>query len=317
MDDREAQGSFDPSARYLTLARQMLSMGQVGAAVHHLRRLLGSDPNHASGHAMLAQCLVASNRLFAAEHEARAALALEPESPEGHHALAAVHIGNRQLTEAQREFEHCLATAPEDTSAIYGLAQIAWLQGRRADARKELERALALDPEETDVLVALGNWHLEAGQLDEAERHVEAARAVDEEDAGLLVLRGHLALRRGQVQEARDFALWALSDGPANIAALQLMAAIQAHQSVWMGLWWRYSVWMQARGDKGQIVILIVAWLLFRFGTLVSEDLGSAAIAQGVQYAWLALCVDSWVGPGLFARAVQKELDGVRLRHDF
>lgn len=317
-DDFEREGSFGgPSARSLQAALHALAMGHTDGAVLHLRRLLGSDPTHAEGHALLSRVLLAQNRLFAAEHEAKAALSIEPELINGHLAMAYVLLGNRKLSHSRQAFERVLASEPESVHAVLGLASLARLQGKREDEQRELLRALQLDGESEETLVALGNWHLVGGQLDEATRYAERAKDLVADDAEVLVLLGHLALRRGNVEEARDHALWAVQQGAMNESALRLMASIQARQSLLLGLWWRFSVWIQARGDKGQISILISGWLLFTITRLVSEDLGTPTLAGAAEYVWLAICVYSWVGPGLFARAIQKELERVRLKGDF
>lgn len=310
-------GGGAPGERALIAAVRSLRMGHLEGAVMHLRRLLGSDPTHAEGHALLARVLVSQKRLFAAEHEARAALAIEPELVAGHLALALVLVGNRKLKEARVAFERVVTLAPDDAAPVLGLATLARLEGRREDEHRELLRALELDEESEETLVALGVWHLEGGRLEEADAYAQQARALVADDADVLILLGHLALRRGDVQAARDHALWALQQGPMNVSALSLLASIQARQSVLLGLWWRSSVWMQARGERGQIAILIVGWLSFRVAELVSGDLGTPGLARGFEYVWLGICVYSWVGPALFARAIEKELAQVRLRGDF
>jgi tetratricopeptide (TPR) repeat protein len=294
-----------------------LRLGNLDGAVLHLRRLLGSDPSDAEGHALLARVLVMQKRLVAAEHEARAALGIDPELINGHLAMAYVQLANRTLRDAAKTFERVLELDPESTAAVMGLAQLARLQGRHDDERRELERAVKLDLEDEAPLVALGHWHLLAGELEQAGRYAQRARDLVEDDLEVLVLVGHLELRRGNIEAAKDHALWALQQGPMNELALSLMASIQARQSLLLGLWWRFSVWLQARGDKGQIAILITGWLLFTVARLVSGDLGTPTLAMVFEYVWLGICVYSWVGPALFARAVEKELEQVRLRGDF
>jgi hypothetical protein len=38
---------------------------------------------------------------------------------------------------------------------------------------------------------------------------------------------------------------------------------------------------------------------------------------QWVSLGWLAICIYSWVSPALYARALAKELDKVKLKDDF
>ena len=40
-------------------------------------------------------------------------------------------------------------------------------------------------------------------------------------------------------------------------------------------------------------------------------------LLYGLQVAWLGICVYTWVGPGLFARYLKRELDSVALKPDF
>lgn len=322
MSDDELVGDAEPmfvspERQALLAASVALSVGNLHGAVMHLRRSLGADPHQADAHALLARVLTAQRRLHAAEYEANAALAIDPELVEAHFAAAEVQLAGRRLGEARKSLEQALALEPNQTAALLGLARLATLQGRRTEALRELERALAISPDSPEVLVALGNWHLDAGHLDEAARFAERARDGAQDDLEVLVLLGHVALRRGQVEVAHDHALWALGQNAADPAALGLMASIRARQSPLLGLWWRYSVWMTARGDSGQVVILLVAWLAFRVAELASRDLGVPALATTFNFVWLGLALYSWVGPGLFRRAVEKELEQVRLRGGF
>lgn len=315
--DLERNFAGDPSTRALWAAAGALRHGNLSGAVLHLRRLLGSDPQHAEAHALLSRVLVAQQRHFAAEHEARAALAIEPELVSGHLALAEVHFAHKRLAAARAAWEHALQLDPSEVDAVRGLARIAHVEGRPADEHRELLRALELDPQATETLVELGRWHLQRGELAQADDYAQRARSEAPDEADVLVLLGHLALRHGRVDEARDLALWALGQGPMDPGALGLLASVRARQSLLLGLWWRYSVWMAARGEKRQIVILLAAWLAFRVAELVSRDLGVPTLATITEYVWLAVVVYSWVGPGLFMRTIEKELEAVQLRRDF
>jgi hypothetical protein len=119
------------------------------------------------------------------------------------------------------------------------------------------------------------------------------------------------------VSEARDFAIWALQHDAMDPGALSLLASIQARQSLLLALWWRYSVWMQARGDRGQIVVLMAAWLFVQLATQALTDLGHSGASGALSTVWLIVAIYSWVGPALFQAALEKELKRVRLRDDF
>lgn len=301
----------------LFLAREAMHRKHWDSAIHQLRRALGSDPDSAEGHALLSICLTNSNRLFAAEHEARRALSLEPELGLAHLADASVLVGTRKLADARAAFERLIALEPENVSAFLGLAQLARLQGDRAEQRRRLEQALTIDPVDESVLVELGTFHLVERNWAEAERFAREAQNVATDAPEVLVLLGHLALQRGNVDEARDHALWALEQNAIDPPALALLASIQSRQSPLLGLWWRYSVWMQSKGDRGQIVILLVAWLVVQVLEQVFKDVGWPGGATAISMLWFGVAVYSWVGPSLFVRALRRELEQVRLKSTF
>ncbi|MBX3130489.1 MAG: hypothetical protein KF718_27475 [Polyangiaceae bacterium] len=119
------------------------------------------------------------------------------------------------------------------------------------------------------------------------------------------------------VEGAREHALWALRANSDQHGALTLSASIKARQSLWLGLWWRYSAYMGGLGDRRQITVLICAFVFYRLLTSLAEQHGYPMMASGAQFGWLAICVYSWVGPGMFQRAVSRELERVSLRPDY
>jgi hypothetical protein len=92
-----------------------------------------------------------------------------------------------------------------------------------------------------------------------------------------------------------------------------LLTAVKTRSNPVLGLWWRYATWCERVGPAKQIVVLLAAYAIQRFATLAASDAGREALASGISYAWLAICVYSFVGPVLFRRALQKELAGVSL----
>ena len=40
-------------------------------------------------------------------------------------------------------------------------------------------------------------------------------------------------------------------------------------------------------------------------------------LAQLIHFAWLGICVYTWVGPGLFRRSLEREISSVVLKQDF
>jgi hypothetical protein len=124
---------------------------------------------------------------------------------------------------------------------------------------------------------------------------------------------GSTLLARGDVQGARDHALQALRADPTNPGALRLLTAVKTRSNPLLGLWWRYATWCERVGPAKQIVVLLAAYAIQRFATIAALGADRDTLASGISYAWLAICVYSFVGPALFRRALQKELTGVSL----
>ena len=206
---------------------------------------------------------------------------------------------------------------PEDTAVLHTLAQVYRLMGRPEKSRPLLEEARALDPENPDLLEALGWWHLNRGEHDAARTLARQALEMQPEHQDALVLMGHICLREGNRKEAREHALWALRQNPGDPDSLRLLAACKARENWFLGAWWRFVTWMSTLGHNRSILILLGAYLVYRVAAQAAGDLGQPTLSLGITVVWLALCVYTWVGPGLFRRLIRKELAAVRLDQSF
>jgi hypothetical protein len=74
---------------------------------------------------------------------------------------------------------------------------------------------------------------------------------------------------------------------------------------------------MSTLGDGRSVLVLVGLYVAQRLATLALRDAGAADAAIFVSYAWIVFAVYTWVGPGIFARALAKELRAVRLRPGF
>ncbi|WP_246357228.1 tetratricopeptide repeat protein [Pyxidicoccus fallax] len=301
----------------MSFARAQLQRGDLHGAVRTLRQVLAEDPTLAEAHALLSLVLLKQKRLHAAGYEARESLKLDPHLPLGHYAQASVAVMQGLLKEAEEHLTTLLELEPEVPAWWRLKARIRNLQGRRLERREALLHALRLDAADVDTLVELGDEALERGDLKEAERRAHESLLLSPEHEGGLVLMGHVLLRRGRVEEAHEHAVWALRQDATDAGALGLMAAIQARRSWWLGMWWRFSVWMEMLGTTRATLVLLVAYLLSRVATYAAEDLGSEGGATVVETVWLALVVYSWVAPVLFQRLLRRELAEVRLKAGF
>jgi Flp pilus assembly protein TadD len=300
----------------ISRAANYLERGASHQAIELLKQVLGDEPEHALAHALLAQALIKQRRIHAALHEAELALSLSPESPACHRTLAAVHVAHRKLALAREHAEKALELAPSDENALLQLAAIESLAGRPREALARAEQARALAPDDPETLSAVGSALLELGRVDEARRAFEDALAESAEHAESLLGMGRIALLRGDIADARAHAIAVLNVAPDHEGAIRLLVGVKTRSNFAVGLWWRMNAWLSLRPTRG-VVVLVVAYLLQRALITWAVLHGHAMTESVIGYAWLALCVYSWVAPVYYRRALQRELNAVTLRSDF
>lgn len=303
--------------RWMEIAARQLELGNPGGALEPLRRILAEDPAVAEAHSVMALALLELKRIHAALHEAGLGVSLAPEDALAHRALGAVLLAHRKLSLASEHLERAIDLEPTDPHARCTLATLRTLQGRRDEAGALLEKALALDPDDPAILAELGMHHLAGGAIDEADRFASEALSLHPEHRDALVLKGHVLLRRGEVEEARQHAVWALRHGADAVGALELLAAVKARESAFLGLWWRYNVWMGELGERRAIYVVLGSFVLYRLLALALTDLGQDWLASGLQLVWLAFCAYTWIGPSRFRKALERELGQVKLGDEF
>lgn len=298
-------------------ARRQLARGDSLGAIESLRQALGDDPDDPALHALLAAALLGARRRHAARHEAEQAVALAPDLAVVHRTLGYVHLAFHELRRATGCFERSVELAPDDPDAHLALGRLHRAAGRAAQARVAIDRALQLDARDTDVLVALGELDLDGGRTPAARaRALEALQSLPEHE-GALELMGRVLLAEGRAEDAREHALAILRQDATNAGAIQLLCAAKARQSLLLGLWWRWNAFMSSLGDGRTVLVLVGLYVAQRLGVTALRDLGMAEAAGGVSTAWIAFAMYTWIGPGVFARSLAKELRAVRLRTDF
>jgi Flp pilus assembly protein TadD len=299
--------------RYIDEAERLIDIGHVDGAIDRLRRALTEEPDRGEAHALLALCLVRKRRLHAAGVEVRSALALAPEAPLTHFVAAELGLAQRNFASAKRHAEQFRALAPESPAGDRLLARCYTLTGRREQRLPLLEQALHKDPNDPETLAEIARHHTELGNLDAAWRFANDALRAAPESSSALVAMGETLLGRGDIQGAREHAALALRNDATDLEALRLLTSIKARTSPLLSVWWRYAVWGERVGPTRQVIVLLVAFVLYRLVTLMAADAGRDDLAGAISLAWLAVVLYSFVGPVLFKRALQKELAEVKL----
>ncbi len=298
-------------------AQRLLEIGQQDHAIDILCRLLGRDPNRADAHAILAMVLIDQGRLHAARQEASIALSLEPDSAFCHYAAAVVAMLQLRYREAYGFIEAALALEPGDPDFIAGRGRLLILEERWREAGESFLEALAAEPDHLDAMVGLGEAYLNAGFLDDAERTLSEALSIAPANSEALTQMGWLHLKRDRLEEAREHALWVLAQNADDSGALSLLTAVKARENWFLSLWWRFNSWMTHKSEGLRIGILVGLYLVFQIASTLLRQNDMSEAASYLMFVWIGFCLYTWVGPAVFEKRLQKELEKVRLQPDF
>lgn len=302
--------------RSMAMAGFFLDTGRPRRAIDQLKQVLGTDPDDADAHGLLAVALLQDRRRHAAEAEARLAMALEPESVQALRAFVLVQVHLDRPGEAQPALELLQALQPESADTWMLSAHAVRVRGERQAAWEALQRALALAPDDPDVLAAVSRHMLWNNRLVEARRYAMEAMSASAQSSEAREALAWVLLREGQVEEARQLVVSLLRDHPGSQSALGLMASVKARQSPFLGLWWRWNVRMVAMGNQA-VVVLLGVFVLYQLGRLALGDLGHEDLMGLLEITWLGLCAYTWFAPAVFKNMLDKELAQVKLREDF
>ncbi len=304
MNDRHHQ-------QLVTRARQRIAHGDLHHACELLQECLAGDPDHAEAHALLALCLLDLRLLGPAQAEAEAALLCDPQEALAHSAMGSVCLGDRRFTRASEHYERALQLDPSDS---YHHLRVAHLAAVLDQPRQHLlERALQLDPDDPDVLAALAEERLDHRDLEAAHTFALRALEADPESHDALLAMARVLLHRDDVPGAREHVVMALRQHANSEEGLRLLVAIKARQNPFLGLWFRWSLWMDAASNGRSVALLVGGFLAFQLLSALAEDLGYPSVADVLHYAWLGIVAYSWIAPGVFARMLAHELRGVEL----
>jgi tetratricopeptide (TPR) repeat protein len=299
--------------KLLERAQLQMRRNDLFGAIETLRRALTLEPDDAVAHAVLSLCLHDQKRLYAAQYEAVAALALDPQLPAAHYAMAMVSMAQRRFKQAEEHFNSALALNPSDTASLRALAHLYELWNRERDMLPLLEKAREIDPDDADTWAALAEYYRHIRDFELARTFAEHALQLDPQNADALLVMGYLLLRDGSVEDAREHALLILRNDANHSGAIHLLAAVKARSSILLGVWWRFNSFVSGGSLTRRVVLLICLFLVYRVASITTQSFGYAQAAGPLNMVWLALCVYSWIGPGIFRRQLLRELAPSRL----
>ena len=233
-----------------SLIRQALIFRQAGEnakAIDLLKEALAAQPDHLNAQIQLGATYLDQGKALPALQALSDALRQAPGSPIVRRLLALVHLQRGDLVKARIDADEAVRLSPGDGITHTVLGRVLDRKRDWAGAEAALRRGAELAPDSDYALVHLGYFLLRRRKIAAAALVAQDAGRAAPDDFGVLLLRGDVALRQGRASEAKDFALWALSQKASHRDAIRLLVSVKAHQSWWLGLWWRLNsnVWLR------------------------------------------------------------------------
>lgn len=164
-----------------------------------------------------------------AEKQARRALRLDPQAVDAYTLLGAIESARGNAAAAGPHYRRAAELAPDSADALNNHG--AWLcaNGYPAEALVWLDRALAAQAAapRPSTLANAGSCARRSGQAERAERDLRQALELDPANVLALEHMAALALEQGRPMQARAFAERRLAAAPADASVLQLAVRIE------------------------------------------------------------------------------------------
>ena len=221
-------GGADHVEARIALARSLVTMDSVDAAIDQLRLAITKHPENAWVYFWLGTIQLEQGQLDVAIGTLQRAVTLQPYFMEARVKLGEALVRAQRLDEARLQFEDIVQRDPlHETRSWYNLGLIYLQQKNLIDGERALREASRLDPDLVDAHIQLGTLHLSQRRLDDAEKAFRKAIAADENNPAGYGSLATVFLQRGDVDRARQLLQIVLDLDPGNQAATALLARIR------------------------------------------------------------------------------------------
>ena len=164
----------------------LLRQGRYGEAAGAFRRALERDPSFRPARVNLARALMALGDLDAALKELEAVRKEDPNAPDLDNLVGNIFMEKGDLPRAESTFRRALASDERNPHLWNSLGIVLARQGRAEDAVAAYRKVVAIDPDYAEAINNLGLILRDQGRLQEAIAAFEAANRADAEFPGSL-----------------------------------------------------------------------------------------------------------------------------------
>lgn len=209
----------DSAAAHMSAVQRHLALGDLPAAEHAARALVGSAPQLSESHNVLGVVLRRMGRLHDAEAAYRAALAVDPDNGRARNNLGDVLKAQGRHEDALVQIQLAVKIAPHLAEAWRNLAQCANALGQKGLARSAIASALDTAPDDPGSHLLLARIEHDSNNAPGAEAAYRAYLKARPDDVAALTDLGLLLVGTGQSEAAIPFFRAALERDPRHIAA--------------------------------------------------------------------------------------------------
>jgi tetratricopeptide (TPR) repeat protein len=214
---------------FYEIAVAFVSRSRYDLAEVQLRRSLGTNPEHAASHALLAICLARLQKPREALAAANEGLRLDPTLPFAHYARASVHSIAKRSRPAKTDIEEAIRLDPTSPNQFFLLSAIESDLGRVRESLTQAERGLQFDPNHTGCLSLRALSLQRLGRKREAEAAIAQALMLGADDDFTHTAQGWRLLQKHDPNGARKHFSEALRINPQNRWAEGGLRSSKAH----------------------------------------------------------------------------------------
>jgi Flp pilus assembly protein TadD len=300
--------------QFLQLAIRQINIGNPGAAILPLHRVLAADPQHPLAHSHLAHCLRDTGQAAEARREIATALALSPENAYTRRIAGVVAIDGGEFHEAEDHLNAARLLNPRDPWVYRWLARLYRRTGRSHLAVTILEDGLQQVPDNAGLMGALASLLLAGGETRQAAHAAAATLQLDPESADAHSVLGTIRLFDGDTARASEHALLALRRDPDHVRANRLHRLLELKRNPVFGLCWLIVVWAHRATKRSSAAIVRYAFI---FILVVAGVLARGWGGNLFGASLLVLLLGLALAMKLLERALRRTFAQVRLSADF
>jgi Flp pilus assembly protein TadD len=222
-------------ARTSTDVARLLDLSRYAEAETSARDLLGSDPESATLHRLLAAALIGLDRPAEAVEEARVACRIAPGDPSCLTTLSRAAIEHGDVPLGLSAAQHAVTLAPHSAATHFSMCQALLASGSTASALSAADEVVRLAPAAASSHNLRGICLERAGRRTEARAEYRQALALDPQHALAINNLAAMDVLRNPLRAAQGFTAAAAVDPQQRIVQRNLVVA--THNFVYQLRW--------------------------------------------------------------------------------